>query len=223
MAESASKPVLVEYDVQRPFLRLLFGFLETIAFVTYQHGYYTRLPPPAPCTGGWAAGLEFLAYFGVLAFLIEMIHWIVWRIVHRKEILPFEEEQRLFGKPTRLGVRNRGTQTEGVLQLFGPSSEASQEVSPPISSGPKDYVLVESGGRLPLVPRNPLLAAFLGFGLLVLVLLLHSPGSVDSCTQSTFLWPELLPRLIVAYAFLAFGSIVEFRIIGESRRSANPA
>lgn len=223
MVESASIPVLVEYDVQRPLLRLLFGFLETIAFVTYQHGYYTRLPPPAPCAGGWAAGIEFLAYFGILAFLIEMIHWIVWRIVHRKEILSFEEEQRLFGKPTRLGVRNRGAQAEGVLQLFGPSSEATQGASPPTSTGPKDYVLVESGGRLPLVPRNPLLAGLLSLGLLVMVGLLHSPGSVDSCAASTFSWPELIPRLIVAYAFLGLGSIVEFRIIRESSRSANPA
>jgi hypothetical protein len=191
--------------------------------VTYQHGYYTRLPPPDPCTGGWAAGIEFLAYFGILAFLIEMAHWIVWRIVHRKEILPFEEEQRLFGKPTRLGVRNRGTQTEGVLRLFGPASEATQGASLPTSTGPQDYVLVESGGRLPLVPRNPLLAGLLSLGLLVMVGFLHSPGSVDSCSPSTFSWPELIPRLIVAYAFLALGSIVEFRIIRESSRSANPA
>lgn len=210
MAENTSKPVLIEYDVQRPLLRLLFGFLETIAFVGYQHGYTTKLPPAPPCSGGWTEGFEFLAYFAVLAVLIEMIHWILWRIVHRKEILSFAEEQRLFGKTTALGVHNRGMQTGGVLQLVGPLPE-----------GPKDYVLVESGGRLPLVPRNPLLAASFSLGLLVVVMLLHSPGSVNSCAPSTFSWPELIPRLIVAYAFLALGSIVEFRIIRETSRSAN--
>jgi hypothetical protein len=175
MPENPSKPVLVEYDVQRPLLRLLFGFLETIAFLGYQHGYTTKLPPAPPCSGGWTEGLEFLAYFGVLAALIEMIHWIVWRIVHRKEILSFSEEQRLFGKTTALGVRNRGMQTGGVLQLSGSSADATEGATPPISSGPKDYVLVESGGRLPLVPRSPLLAASFSLGLLVMVLYYTAP------------------------------------------------
>lgn len=222
MVENTLKPVLVEYDAQRPVLRLLFGLMEAITFVGYQHGY-VRLPPPVPpCTGGWAEGFEFLAYFVVLAVLIEMIHWIVWRIVHRKEILSFEEEQQLFGKTTTLGVRS-SVRTGAVLQLFAPPSKAGEGSPPPISAGPKDYVLVESGGRLPLVPRNPLFAAFFSLGLIVLVLLLHSPGSVDSCAPPTFSWPEAFTRLIVAYAFLGLGSIVEFRIIGQKRPTGNVA
>ena len=102
MAENAAKPVLIEYDAKRPYIRLLFGFLEAIAFVGYQHGYTAKLPPPLPCNGGWTEGLQFLTYFGILAVLIEVIHWIIWRTVHRKEILSFEEEQRLFGKTPRL-------------------------------------------------------------------------------------------------------------------------
>jgi hypothetical protein len=218
MTQQTTKPVLVEYDAKRPLLRVFFGLLEAIAFVWYQHGYTAKLPPPLPCNGGWTEGLEFLSYFGALAIFIEVIHWIAWRILHRKEILSFEEEQQLFGKTTRLGVRNRGLQARGVQELFGPSPEIA-EGTPPGSAGPKDYVLVESGGRLPLVPRNPLLAFVFSLGLLVLVLLFHSPGSVDSCAPSTFSWPDLFGRLVVAYAFLALGSIAEFRIVGENRHS----
>ncbi len=117
-----------------------------------------------------------------------------------------------------LGVRNRGFQSPGVQELFGPSPEFAEGTSP--SAVPRDYVLVESGGRLPSVPTNPAVTFVFGLALLILVLLFHSPGSVDSCAPSTFSWPDLFGRLIVAYAFLAFGSIAEFKIVGVNRPSA---
>ena len=72
------------------------------------------------------------------------------------------------------------------------------------------------------MPTNPLLTFVFGLGLMILVLLFHSPGSLDSCALSTFSWPDLFGRLIVAYAFLALGSIAEFRIAG-TKSPASPA
>lgn len=215
MAENTGKPVLLEYDAERPLYRLLFGFLEALVFVGYQHGYTSKLPLPRPCSGGWTEGLEFLAYLGALAIFIEMVLWIAWRLVHRREILSFEEKQRLFGKATRPSIANR----DEVPQLF-PRLFSTKQASAPVSSGPKDYDLFESGGKLPLVPRNPVLAGAFGLGLAVSVLLFHSSGSVDSCEPTTFSWPDLLGRLVLAYAFLAFGSIAEFRIVRDTSPSS---
>lgn len=221
MAGNAAKPVLVEYDVQRPLIRLFFGFLEAMVFVGYQHGYTTRLPITlGSCSGGWTEGIEFLASFGVLAIFIEWIHWIGWRILHRKEILPFEEEQRLFGKATTLGVRNRRLESRGILELFGPPLPVTEATSTPSPPGPQDYDLVESGGRLPLVPRSPLLGLIFSIGLIALVLVLHVPGSLDSCAPTSLSWPDLFGRLIFAYAFLALGSLAEFRIVATNRPSS---
>ena len=208
---------MVEYDAQRPLLRLFFGLLEATFFVGYQHGYGARRPPPARyCSGGWTEGFEFLAYLGALAILIEMTLWIVWRIVHRKEILSSDEEQQLFGSTARLGLHNRGLQSRGVQELLVRSPEIVAGTSSQASADPNSYNLVESGGRLPFAPRNPLLASVFGLSIIILILSVRGPDSIDSCLRSTFSWPDLFGRLILAYAFLAFGSFAEFRIAAKN-------
>jgi hypothetical protein len=221
MAENTTKPVLVEYDVQRPLLRLFFGFLEAMAFVGVEHGYpVVNSNSLSNCAGGWTAGFQFITYLGVLAVFIEIAHWAVWRIRHRKGILSFEEEQRLFGKSTKLGVRKRRARASEVQELFGNTPAPTSTVSTPMPSGPQDYNLVESGGRLLFVPRNPVLAGLFGCAVVFVVFLVFSPGPTDSCVSLKFSWLDVIGRIIVAYGFLAFGSIAELRIAGVRRSSA---
>jgi len=71
-----------------------------------------------------------------------------------------------------------------------------------------------------LVPRNPLLALLFIILVLILALAVTGPNSLDSCVSPSSSWRDLLSRLIFAYAFLAAGSMAEFRIVEAKDRSS---
>jgi hypothetical protein len=91
------KQTLVEYDGLRVGARMSVGLLAVLGFIATAHGYSKGWRSIA-CSGTWEDTALFFACAVSAMAIIEISHWSVWRVVHRKEILPSEARQALIGR-----------------------------------------------------------------------------------------------------------------------------
>lgn len=180
-------PRLVEYDVLRVAYRVPIALLISVFLVADAHGYSKPGLFGRFCSYNWPQAFQFLmGLVGAMA-LIEIVHWIVWRVCSRGVLLPFRERKILVGRES------------SVAESLGLQA---QEHSP----GPRPYDLVLTGGHLALVPRGPMSAALVGFGLLLIANVIRLP---DPCETAAIAWRALLGWIVGAYGALAIGSAVE--------------
>jgi hypothetical protein len=178
MTEAPEMPILLEYDLERVFLRVSTATLLAILFALEPLGFSRST---VLCAGGWLQSLGYFAEVECAALFIEVLHWIPWRIAHRNQLLPPEERSALVGRGTREG------------NLTSPDAG-------------RNYELVVSGGRLLFAPRWSIPASFV-FAIAALAILgALSNNLVSPCESATFAWRTFLGLLLMGYTLLAMGS-----------------